>query len=312
MTFSSDSTHAPDPPAQFASEAPPHAEAAHEVVVEESPEQRLQARLLKLNEIGLALSSERDIESLLSLILLKARELTTADAASLYILEAPAEPSPSTPSSTSGTSPSTSGAPSERVLYFRLSHNDSVELPAQGARFPVGNSTLAGWVAATGQPLHCEDAYCIPSDAPYKFTPRWDRDNHYRTRSVLVVPMKNRDGTVMGVLQLINRKRTPAPLLSPEDFETQVIPFDDELASLAEVLASNAAVAIESNRLLSEVTRLLADIETTFDSFVRAAAGLIDDRDPPTAGHSQRVTAMTLALARADSCESEGLFASVS
>ncbi len=300
-------------------------EAAVEAVEQEAQAMRdVSERLLNLNQIGLALSSERDIEALLWLILTKARELTDADAGSLYILEDPEEHevhahqhalaqahAEGAASSTCSPASGVAGAAGEKVLYFRLSQNDSVALPSEMQRFPVGGSTLAGYVAATGRALLCEDAYCIAADAPYKFTPRWDTDNGYRTRSVLVVPMKNRDGAAIGVLQLINRKRRPLPLSSPEAFERLVVPFDEELAHLAEVVASHAAVAIESNRLLSQVTRLLAGIETAFDSFVRAAAQLIDDRDPPTAGHSQRVTKMTLALAEAAAAETSGPFAAV-
>jgi HD-GYP domain-containing protein (c-di-GMP phosphodiesterase class II) len=257
-------------------------------------------RLVHLSEIGLALSSERDIDRLLSLILTRARELTEADAGSLYIVETIEH---------ADARRENLNEP-QRTLYFRLSQNDSIHLETN-ASFPVPPSSLAGYVAFHGEPLRCEDAYCIGPDEPFQFNPKWDRDNGYRTRSVLVVPMKNREGHVIGVLQLINRKSSPAPLRTPEDFERRVVPFDEELAELAGVLASYAAVAIENNSLLSEVTRLLSDIEATFDSFVRGCAQLIDDRDPPTAGHSQRVTRMTVALAQAATRETEGPFAHV-
>ncbi len=291
-------------------------EAVSEVEQEAQAMRDVSERLLNLNQIGLALSSERDIEALLWLILTKARELTDADAGSLYILEYPQEHELHEHDRALSSSPRTSpgeasGSKREKVLYFRVSQNASVTLPLAMQRFPVGGSTLAGYVATTGSTLLCEDAYNIPAEAPFSFTPRWDLDNGYRTRSVLVVPMKNRDGATIGVLQLLNRKRLPVPLSTPEEFERLVIPFDEELAHLAEVVASHAAVAIESNRLLSEVTRLLGGIETAFDSFVRAAAQLIDDRDPPTAGHSQRVTRMTLALAQAADEGDEGPFAEV-
>jgi HD-GYP domain-containing protein (c-di-GMP phosphodiesterase class II) len=270
---------------------------------------QMSERMLSLNEIGLALSSERDIESLLALILSKARDITNADAASLYILEAaPRRGGASLSTAGASSASSTPGAP---ILYFRLSQNESIKLPPQAQRFPVSTSSLAGYVAHTGQPLRCEDAYSLPEDAPYTFNDRWDRENGYRTRSVLVVPMTNRQNQTIGVLQLINRKARPLPLRTPEDFEHLVLPFDDEAQQVAAVVASHAAVALETNGLLSQVTALLQDSEAAFDSFVQAAAQLIDDRDPPTAGHSQRVTRLTLALATAAESETTGPFANV-
>ena len=254
-------------------------------------------RLLHLNEIGLALSSERNIERLLNLILTKARELTGADAGSLYLVE------------DIGLDEDEDGV-IDRTLFFHLSQNDSVAMNTS-AHFPASKSSLAGYSALTGEAIRCADAYQLAENAPYKFNPSWDNENGYRTCSVLVVPMKNHGGQVIGVLQLINRKKGALKLRTPEDFARHVLPFDSELAELAAGLASQAAVALENNRLLSRVTQLLEDAETALDSFVAAAASLIDDRDPPTAGHSERVTTLTVAMARVASEKTSGPFAEV-
>ena len=259
-------------------------------------------RSIHLMEIGLALSSERDIERLLDLILTKARELTDADAGSLYIVHkndgAPA----------AGAEPVSE---SERTLYFRAAQNDSITVDTK-LNFSVSKNTLAGYAALTGETIHCEDAYDLPADAPYGFSPAWDKKHGYRTKSVLVVPMKNHAGEVIGVLQLINRKRDQyTALRTREQWDTEVIPFDKDTIESAAVLASQAAVALENNMLLQEVTKLLNDMEIMLNSFVQASASLIDNRDPPTAGHSERVTFLTGAMASAASDATEGPFKDV-
>jgi HD-GYP domain-containing protein (c-di-GMP phosphodiesterase class II) len=251
-------------------------------------------RVMHLNEIGLALSSERDIERLLDLILTKARNFTDADAGSLYIVQKNQDDE------------------NESTLYFRHAQNDSIHVDSQGGNFPVSKNTLAGYAALTGETINCEDAYELPPDAPYGFSPSFDQKHGYRTKSVLVLPMKNREGEVIGALQLINRKRDEKAILrTPEDFENQVIPFSKDSESFAAVVASQAAVALHNNLLFQEVTNLLREMENMLDSFVRASAKLIDDRDPPTAGHSTRVTLLSVWMAEEASNATEGPFKNV-
>ncbi|MDF2440920.1 MAG: hypothetical protein JWN98_1904 [Abditibacteriota bacterium] len=260
-------------------------------------------RSLHLMDIGLALSSERDIERLLDLILTKARELTDADAGSLYIVhkndDAPAAEAKTV-------------SEDGRTLYFRAAQNDSITVDTK-LNFSVSKNTLAGYAALTGETINCSDAYALPEDAPYGFSPAWDQKHGYLTKSVLVVPMKNHAGEVIGVLQLINRKRNQyTSLRTREQWDHEVIPFDQETVKSAAALASQAAVALENNMLLQEVTKLLNDMETMLHSFILASASLIDDRDPPTSGHSERVTFLTVALAEAASQMEEGPFKDVS
>ena len=247
----------------------------------------LEERLKLLNEIGLALSAVRDIDQLIKLILSKARELTGADAGSLYLVN------------TSGTSNT-----ADDTLHFYDAQNDSIQVNTSRT-FPVSSSSLAGYVALTGKMLCFEDVYSLPVDAPYKFNPSFDLEFGYRTKSVLVVPMRDHKGGMLGVLQLINRKRhRHAKLLSEEVVTSEVMAFDGALIDMAASLASQAAVAIENSRFVGNIRAL-------FKSLVEASASAIEDRDPCTSGHSERVTALTVAMAEAAHAATDGPFQNV-
>ena len=99
--------------------------------------------------------------------------------------------------------------------------------------------SLAGHVALTGDILNLHDTYAIPPDRPYSFDARVDARLNYRTQSVLVVPLQDPAGNVLGVLELINAL----------DRAATVVPFDAQYESLVRSLASQAAVAIRNARL---------------------------------------------------------------
>ena len=237
----------------------------------------------ELNQIGVALSSQRDIDALLELILLKARHITSADAGSLYLIEEDVE--------------------GRRHLRFVLTQNDSFDFPFQAFVMPLSEESMAGYTALRGEVLNFADAYKIPRKLPFHFNDRYDRDSGYRTRSLLTLPMRNARGETLGVLQLINCKRNPgATLEGPADAAKKVQPFRKRAVRLALSLASQAAVAYE-NRMLSQ------EIEGMLDGFVNAAVTAIEQRDPTTSGHSLRVAAYTQALAEIVNTTSTGAYA---
>ncbi len=245
----------------------------------------------RLLDIGLALMEERDLDRLLERILSASRELATADAGAIFLASSP---------------PSKSGQPAgASILQACHAQNDSVELPPMappgheggGIAVPVSPESLAGYVAVTGLPLMIDDAYELPADLPYRFQPSIDHALGYRTRSVLVVPLKKRSGAIIGALQLFNRKRDPRVRLTKANVESQVLPFNSHLAGLTTAFGAIAAVAVENSRLLAEVQTLADDIQRIFDAFVAACSAAIEQRDPATRGHSERVSAITLALA---------------
>ncbi len=232
---------------------------------------RSEREMEELNRIGVALSSTRDINTLLNLILQKSREVTSADAGSLYLVEQVTD--------------------QERRLRFKLTQNDSVRFPFTEFTLPISETSMAGHVALHGEVINLADAYNLPPGRPYHFNPKYDQDSHYRTRSMLTLPMKNAKGEILGVLQLINSKHSwEARLETPEKVETEVKAFTPGDVRQALSLASQAAVAYENSKLYEE-------IETLFEGFVKAAVTAIEQRDPTTSGHSFRVSTLTVGLA---------------
>jgi HD-GYP domain-containing protein (c-di-GMP phosphodiesterase class II) len=235
--------------------------------------QQRESALSELQRVAIALSAERDADALQQLILTKSRELTCSDAGSLYLVE-------------------TDSDTGNRRLRFQWAQNDSISIGyAHGATMPLSPQSMAGYVAVTGDALNLGDVYDLPPGVPYNFNRAFDEQTGYRTRSMLLVPMINHDGDIVGVIQLINRKRHgQARLNSLEVVEREVIPFDEACDQLLRSFASQAAVALDNQQLLESIQRL-------FDGFVKASVQAIESRDPTTSGHSQRVATLSVALA---------------
>ncbi|HSE06697.1 MAG TPA: HD domain-containing phosphohydrolase [Methylomirabilota bacterium] len=244
-----------------------------------------QRELAELNQIGVSLSAERDTDTLLALILGKAREITHSDAGSIYVVEDRADAAPR--------------------LRFKLAQNDSVPVPFTEFTLPIDDASVAGYVALTGAVLQLDDAYVLPAGSPFRINREFDERVGYRTKSMLVVPMATPQGKVIGALQLINCKPDPAAVFpTPADVVAHVTAYPPRFRDLAASLASQAAVALENSRLYQSV-------ETLFEGFVQASVIAIESRDPTTSGHSFRVADFTVALATAVDRADHGVFSDV-
>src|SRR5438270_797058 len=181
----------------------------------------------------------------------------------------------------------------------------TVVLVGEDSRLPPPESRhvrVAGHVALTGQILNLADAYAPPSAAPFTINRSFDEEDGYRTKSMLVVPMRTPQGETIGALQLINCKPDGALVLrSPEETERVVQPFDARHEKLAGSLASQAAVALANSRLYEAIRQLL-------EGFVQASVTAIESRDPSTSGHSFRVANLTVGLASVVAPASAGSF----
>ena len=236
--------------------------------------ERLGGQIKKMSDIGRALSGVYDLNALLEMIIDQARSFTNADAGTLYIVE-------------------------DETLRFQIVQNDSLKIFMGGKTgetipFPpveLKESNVSAFVALKGKSVNIPDVYdtdLFDFTGPKKF----DQSTGYRSKSMLVVPMKNHDNDVIGVLQLLN---------ATNPVNNEVIAFSQDYENLSESLASQAAVSITNAKLISNMTEL-------FEAFVKVMATAIDEKSPVTGGHIRRVADLTLTMAEVIHNHDEGAF----
>jgi diguanylate cyclase (GGDEF)-like protein len=188
-----------------------------------TPEARRAAALERLLHVNIAIMAEPDAARLMNRVVLEARTFTNAEAGTLFIRQ--------------GADLTFAVVQNERLV--RVIGPRGLKALLEGARLPVEQPSLAGYTARTGEVLNIPDAYEIPADAPYHFDAAWDTKNYYHTQSVLLVPLTDRAGNNVGVLQLINAR----------DDAGATVPFAASDEALVRALAAHAAIAIENTRL---------------------------------------------------------------
>ncbi|QJR14570.1 HD family phosphohydrolase [Usitatibacter palustris] len=237
------------------------------------------SKLEYLNAIGIALSQERDINTLLETILIAAKNLTRADAGTLYRLVGD-------------------------KLQFEIVRTDSLSIAMGGTSgnpvpfYPIplhdkdgkpNNTMIAAYAALNNKTVNVADAY-TEEGFDFSGTRNFDKRTGYRSTSFLTVPMKNHEGDIIGVLQLLN---------ATDPATRRVTSFGEEDQRLAESLASQAAIAL-TNRLL------IQQLEVLFESLIELINTAIDDKSPYTGGHCKRVPTLTMMLAEAAHAAADG------
>ena len=233
-------------------------------------ETHLLSKLEYLNAIGIALSQERDIDKLLETILIAAKNLTHADGGTLYRLV-------------------------DGKLQFEIVRTDSLSIAMGGTSgnavpfYPIplhgpdgkpNYTMIAAYAALTHKTVNVADAYA-EEGFDFSGTRNFDKRTGYRSTSFLTVPMKDHEGDIIGVLQLLN---------ATDPATRKVAPFGEEDQRLAESLASQAAIAL-TNRLL------IQQLEVLFESLIELINTAIDEKSPYTGGHCKRVPTLTMMLA---------------
>jgi HD-GYP domain-containing protein (c-di-GMP phosphodiesterase class II) len=240
----------------------------------------------KLTQIGVALSSEKNLDRLLEMIIDGAMLFTHADGGTLYIM-----------------------SDDESSLQFAIVQTGSLNIHMGGTSgkitwppVPLQNSdgtfnyaNVSASAALSGEVVNIPDVY----DAKgfnFEGTRHFDRNTGYRSQSMLVAPMRNHENTIIGVVQLINAQ---------DPSTGKVVPFSPESQSITESLASQAAVALTNHRLIHE-------LQTLLESFIKTIASAIDEKSPYTGGHVRRVAELTMIIARKINEVQHGPFAAVS
>jgi HD-GYP domain-containing protein (c-di-GMP phosphodiesterase class II) len=240
---------------------------------------RYRYELGELINIARAMTTERSVDKLFSVILEKSRYVTGADAGSIYVVE---------------------GDEKEQRLRFKQTQNDSLSFDSREFTMPISNRSIAGSVVLSKKPLSIPDVYDLPKGSSFGFDRSFDERIGYRTKSMLVCPLISQRDEVIGVIQLINKKREPEKKLNGKgDVDEQVIPFDERSEELLGMVAAQAGVSLENAMLYEEIRKL-------FEGFVKASVEAIESRDPTTSGHSRRVADLTVELAKVVDSESTG------
>ena len=230
-------------------------------------------RFEELNQIGIALSAERDLNRLLETILVAAKGITRADGGTLYRMT------------------------EEKTLKFEILRNDTLNIAMGGTTgieipfYPINlfdkqgapiQSMVVAHAVHHDRSVNIADAYTAEG-FDFTGTKNFDKKTGYRSKSFLTIPMKNHENEIIGVLQLINAR---------DRVGGEVVEFSASDQRLAESLASQAAVAL-TNRLL------INHLEALFESLISLINAAIDDKSPYTGGHCERVPVLTMMLAEA-------------
>jgi len=196
--------------------------------------------LEQLNIIGAALSKERDTNRLLENILIAAKKITRADGGTLYRVTEDQSALRFEIVRTDSLALAMGGATAGQVIDFP-------DIPLRNAAGEPNRSMVAAYAALHEETVNIADAYQtvgIAADFDFSGTREFDKRTGYRSQSFLTVPMKNHEGEIIGVLQLINA-------LDP--LTQQVTVFSAADQRLAESLASQAAIALTNRQLIGQL-----------------------------------------------------------
>lgn len=241
---------------------------------------QIQNELQHLLQISISLSSEKDITELLENIVQAAMQITNADAGTLYRMT------------------------EENTLRFEILHTKSKGTHIGGnSGIPIaipeihlfkdnGEPELARvacFAVNRDETVNIADAYEAPG-FDFSGTVQFDKQNNYRSKSFLTIPMKNHESEIIGVLQLIN---------ASDPSTGEIIPFSLYQQAVVQALSSAAAIALTNQILIQH-------LESLFESFIGLINHAIDDKSPYTGGHCSRVPDLTMMLANAANECTEG------
>ena len=241
----------------------------------------LEDRLHRLSEIGMALSTEKNTDRLFEMILEEAKAITRADGQTLYSMN------------------------KDGNLEFEIMRNDTMNIDMGGTSgieipyYPVklwidkqtpNKQNVSAYVALAQKTVNIHDAY-EEEGFDFEGTKNFDEKSGYRSKSFLTVPLKNHENEIIGVMQLINARND----------HDEVISFNEEMQEQLESLASQGAVALTNKRLVEE-------LKTLFEAFIKLIATAIDKKSEYTGGHCNRVPLITMMLADAVAEMTEGKY----
>jgi len=243
---------------------------------------RLEETRSRMIDLGILMGSERSPRRLVETVLRAATELCHTDGGTVYLVDEQNDELDFSIILNTSLNICLGGDSGDTIPFKSL--------PLHGPDGQANGGNMATYVVLTGETVHIPDVY---DSEEFDFTgPRaFDTANDYRTTSLLAVPLTNRQGEIIGVLQLINA-------CDPDTGRKR--PFEETEIAVAQALAAQAGVALE-NQLLLEAQRKV------MDSFIELIASAIDAKSPYTGGHCSRVPELARMLAAA-ACHDQTTF----
>ncbi len=214
----------------------------------------LKSEMRSFYDIGKALASEKDSIRLFEKIIDSSMDMTASDAGTLYLI---------VDQETGSWSSIKNSDCSRKFFKFAISRTLSVQSALETSTMPITRESIAGYTAITGRTQNIEDAYRIDDHVEYHHNSSFDRRTGFITKSILSIPMKDHQDNILGVIQLINKKKDKTELIDYSDPEriSHVLTYDTADVMVMESMAGLAAVALENNLLYRDMEALLKSYE---------------------------------------------------
>lgn len=213
-------------------------------------------KLQRIIESEKIINEIKDVDVLLERVLTEARGIVNADAGSIYVIE-------------------------KDNLKIRYAQNDTQQrmlapgekLPFQSFSFPINEKSMCGYCVLTHELINEPDVYSISKDKKYSFNKSSDEVTGYRSKSIIAIPLITINGTILGVLQIIN----------PQDKYGNIIPFDEDAILYLKHFATSATQALERTYLTREMVMRMVEM-----------AGFRDPKE--TGSHVNRVASYSVEI----------------
>jgi len=228
-------------------------------MIEYDNPQDLKRLIKRLNKIGITISREKNVDTILEMILNESIDITNSDGGTLYIVKE---------------------FEGQKYLVITLAKNYSVDFNYIGYKIPIDNQSIVGYVAQNGIPVTINNIQNIQNSHMQQFK-LFDQALHYKTLNLMAIPMTDYQGNVIGVLQIINKKKDKSIKLTEDNICQNIVDFTKEDEEIILSLASQASLLIERIHLYQRIEKNIANTRyaliSLFNSMKQVIANLSED-----------------------------------
>jgi len=226
---------------------------------EQTVSKELKNLIRKLSKIGIAISREKNIDSILEMILNESIDITNSDGGTLYTVKE---------------------IEGQKYLIITFAKNYSIDFQFIGYKIPLDEKSIAGFVAKNAIPVTINNIQSVQNFhlQQFKF---FDKTSGYTTINVMAVPMIDYQGNVIGVLQVLNKKKSKEIKLTSENIFQSIVEYTKEDEEIVLSLASQASLLIERIHLYQRIEKNIANTRyaliSLFNSMKQVIANLSED-----------------------------------